>query len=132
MRYLFDTNVWIDLERGKNTGLVQRASVCSRAEVALSTIVLGELLGGAQRSADPVRAYRSIETLVTGIKPVGVDEEVALAYGHLRAHLEGQGLIIGPNDLWIAAQALRYELVLVTANEAEFNRVPSLVVENWR
>ena len=42
------------------------------------------------------------------------------------------GQVIGSNDLWIAAQAIRNDLVLVTANEREFARVPNLKLENWR
>ena len=42
------------------------------------------------------------------------------------------GQVIGSNDLWIAAQAIRNDLVLVTANEREFERVPNLKLENWR
>jgi tRNA(fMet)-specific endonuclease VapC len=45
--------------------------------------------------------------------------------------LRRAGTPIGPNDLWIAAQALAEDLTLVTGNEREFARVPGLRVENW-
>ncbi|MEN9316474.1 MAG: hypothetical protein RIS35_2867, partial [Pseudomonadota bacterium] len=38
---------------------------------------------------------------------------------------------IGANDLWIAAQALSADAILVTDNEREFRRVEGLCVENW-
>lgn len=34
-------------------------------------------------------------------------------------------------NMLIAAQALALNLILVTANEREFSRVPDLSVENW-
>jgi tRNA(fMet)-specific endonuclease VapC len=39
--------------------------------------------------------------------------------------------MIGNNDLWIAAHALATGLTLVTNNENEFGRIPSLKVQNW-
>ncbi|MFQ4160495.1 MULTISPECIES: PIN domain-containing protein [Nostocales] len=35
-------------------------------------------------------------------------------------------------DVPIAATALTYNHILVTSNEREFQRVPSLQIENWR
>ena len=52
-------------------------------------------------------------------------------YGELRNHLTRQGRPIGPNDLLVATHALAMDLTLVTANFREFQRVPSLRVENW-
>jgi len=45
--------------------------------------------------------------------------------------LEEQGLIIGPLNMFIAAHALSQGRMLVTNNEKEFKRIPSLIVENW-
>ena len=52
-------------------------------------------------------------------------------YGHIRTDLEKRGLLIGPYDLLIAAQALAENLTLVTNNEWEFRRIAELQVENW-
>jgi tRNA(fMet)-specific endonuclease VapC len=54
-----------------------------------------------------------------------------IAYGTLRANLELRGLIIGPNDLLIAAQCLALGLTLVTNNTREFARVEGLRIEDW-
>jgi tRNA(fMet)-specific endonuclease VapC len=51
--------------------------------------------------------------------------------GKLRITGITRGETIGPDDLLIATHALAMELVLVTANESEFSRVPDLKVENW-
>ena len=52
-------------------------------------------------------------------------------YAEIRHHLARRGTPIGPNDLLIAAHALAADLTLVTANTREFERVPSLRVDNW-
>lgn len=49
----------------------------------------------------------------------------------MRAALEYGGLLIGANDMLIAAHALALDCTLVTDNEREFRRVPGLRVENW-
>jgi len=41
-------------------------------------------------------------------------------------------MLIGPNDLMIAAIALANGLTVVTHNIGEFGRVPGLNVEDWQ
>jgi tRNA(fMet)-specific endonuclease VapC len=53
---------------------------------------------------------------------------VAWRYGEGFRYLSRNGIRIGSNDLWIAAAAIAYGMVLVTANERHFRRVPGLQV----
>jgi len=57
--------------------------------------------------------------------------QIARARAHIRADLASRGEITGPNDLWLAASCVAHGLVMVTANEREFRRVPGLEVEAW-
>jgi tRNA(fMet)-specific endonuclease VapC len=50
----------------------------------------------------------------------------------IRAILRSQGQPIGPYDVLIAATAVQHQLIMVTANQREFDRVPGLQTENWR
>jgi predicted nucleic acid-binding protein len=43
-----------------------------------------------------------------------------------------QGLLIGTNDLWIAATAIAHTVPLVTGNDRHFSRVPDLDVRTYR
>ena len=63
------------------------------------------------------------------VQPLSV--EVAIAYASIRSSLEKKGKIIGGNDLWIAAHALTLNLVVITNNTKEFNRVENLNIEKW-
>ena len=132
MSYLLDTNVWIDIERGREAQVSAAASSCLSNELWLSTIVIGEIQSGIQRSRNPELARRVYDLPLQGRPRVGVDEQCAQVYGELRAGLLDSGRMIGGNDLWIAAQAVRNDLTLITANTGEFPRIPGLRLENWR
>jgi tRNA(fMet)-specific endonuclease VapC len=72
-----------------------------------------------------------VEELLSIVEVFPLDGEVDRKYAKIRTRLENGGTPIGPNDLLIAAQALALGLTLVTANIAEFARVPGLHIENW-
>lgn len=132
MAFLLDTNVWIDLERGDEPNVIERAQQCQSSGLYLSTIVLGEIEAGIQRSSRAQYARETYNILLRSRPVVGVDSGCATIYGRLRAHLLDRGQIIGANDLWIAAQSVCHDLTLVTANVKEFSRVPELTIEDWR
>jgi hypothetical protein len=54
------------------------------------------------------------------------DKDAAQHYGEIRADLEKNGNIIGPNDLMISAIARSKDLVLITNNIGKFKRVKNL------
>ena len=58
----------------------------------------------------------------------GTDAKVA---GEIRAELERAGRPIGAYDVLLAAQAMRHQLTLITANVSEFSRVKGLLWEDW-
>ena len=49
----------------------------------------------------------------------------------IRQKLSEKGLVIGSNDMLIAATSITYSAVLVTHNVREFSRIDGLVVEDW-
>jgi tRNA(fMet)-specific endonuclease VapC len=46
--------------------------------------------------------------------------------------LKTAGTPIGAYDLLIAATALTHNHIIVTSNLREFQRIPTLQIENWR
>jgi tRNA(fMet)-specific endonuclease VapC len=128
--YLLDTNIVSDLVR-RPAGRI-RDCIAARGEkrVCTSIIVAAELrFGAANKGAERLTAQ--LETVLAALNILPFDEPADRCYGAIRAALERAGTPIGANDLLIAAHALAQGLTLVTANEAEFRRVPGLVVENW-
>lgn len=130
-RYLLDTNIWSALIRRSNPSLIKHFETLERSRIALSPIVLGELQVGYYKGDRSPRRLAVIETIRSSADMLLINSRVADTYAQLRAQLEQAGHPIGPNDTWIAAEALHHKLVLVTDNTRDFSRVPGLQIENW-
>ena len=129
-RCLLDTNIPIAALKGEPR-VRWRLESTPLSHLWLSTVVLGELEFGAEKSAWAARNRERLNALTGRLSLPGVDAGTAWHYGQIRNHLERQGQPIGANDLWIAAQALAAGATLITDNEREFSRVPGLVTEDW-
>jgi tRNA(fMet)-specific endonuclease VapC len=130
-RYLLDTNICIYIAKGQPLTVRQHFEMHPLQALAMSTITVGELRFGAEKSQFRERALATLDQLVQMIRPSALPMAAAEHYGHVRASLQRQGLPIGNNDLWLAAHALAEDWTLVTNNTREFDRVPGLRVENW-
>jgi len=130
-RFLLDTNICIYIRRKKPEGVLRRFRTLKQGEAALSVITFGELMYGAEKSAQRAAALELLQGLAQALPVLDLPDTAAEAYGRIRAELERAGQMIGNNDLWIAAHARAAGLTLVTNNEREFRRVRGLKVENW-
>jgi tRNA(fMet)-specific endonuclease VapC len=130
-RFLLDTNICIYIRRKKPEGVLRRFRALRQGEAVLSVITFGELIYGAEKSAQREAALELLRELARMLPVMGLPETAADAYGTIRAELERKGQMIGNNDLWIAAHAKAAELTLVSNNEREFRRVQGLKIQNW-
>ena len=130
-RYLLDTDTLSWLVREPAGAIARRIAQVGADSVATSPVVAGELRFGAYRSGHAALAER-VDELLARLLIVPLDDAVARSYAGVRRALERAGTPIGPNDLWIAAQALADQRVVVTGNVREFRRVVGLGVEDWR
>jgi tRNA(fMet)-specific endonuclease VapC len=130
-RYLLDTNICIYIKNHRPPEVLARFSALQPGDVAMSSITFGELCFGASKSAKRVEAIQTLAALKLLIPVLSLDANASVQYGNVRQLLQKIGRPIGNNDLWIAAHALSSELILVSNNLAEFERVPGLKTENW-
>jgi tRNA(fMet)-specific endonuclease VapC len=130
-RYLLDTNICIYIRRKRPEEVLRRFRTLRPGEAVLSVITFGELVYGAEKSAQRGATLELLRELAQVLPVQGLPETAAESYGTIRAELERKGEMIGNNDLWIAAHAKAVGLVLVTNNEREFRRVRGLRVQNW-
>jgi len=134
VKYLLDTNTCIGWLRQNQPQIVARIQAQTQTDIVLCSVVVGELLFGVER-ADPAHRANTgarVNQLRQQSTSLPFDDVAAMQYARLRADLTGRGLLIGGNDMMIAAIALANGVTLVTNNTAEFNRVPGLVIENWQ
>jgi tRNA(fMet)-specific endonuclease VapC len=130
LRYLLDTNIISDLARRPRGPVADRIAKVGENSVCTSIIVAAELRYGAEKPASKQISER-VELLLSALEILPLEPPADHRHAELRHHLTRQGTSIGPNDLLIAAHALTAELLLVTTNTREFQRVPALRVENW-
>jgi tRNA(fMet)-specific endonuclease VapC len=130
--HLLDTNTCISqLRKGGSAGVAKKLAAAPPGTVLLCSVVVGELVYGAHRSADVSKNLAKVGHFCSKFQSLPYDDASALEYGRIRAHLAAAGTLIGPNDLLIASIALASGLTLVTHNTAEFGRVPNLKIEDW-
>jgi predicted nucleic acid-binding protein len=132
--YLLDTDILSNLLRPRpSTQLLAKVESVPLGLQFTSSITLGELIHGAYRLQNGrVRLVRRIETTLLANRTIlPFDADAARRYGAVRADLERRGTPISDADMQIAAIALVHDLIVVTGNVRHFQRVPSLVVENW-
>ena len=133
MRFMLDTNILIYFIKNKPESVAQRVNALNDDdELCMSFVSYAELLKGAEGSTRKPEVLRRLEGLVRQV-PVLLPTGTAICqhYASQAIRLKLVGLPIGANDLWIACHALAEAAVLVTNNEAEFNRIQGLEVENW-
>ena len=134
MTYLLDTNTCIGWLRQNQPQVVARIQAQVQTDIVLCSVVVAELLFGVEQSDPAHRANTGVrvEQLRQQFTSLPFDDAAAERYGRIRADLTGRGLLIGGNDMLIAAIALTKGCTLVTHNTAEFSRVAGLVIEDWQ
>ena len=126
-RVLLDTNIALALF-AKEAVIQQR--LAETDEVFVSSIVLGELYYGAQKSSRVEVNIARVSTFAAANAVLGCDTATAQYYGAIKNQLRATGQPIPENDIWIAATAKQHRLTLVT-RDGHFQAIEGLVVEQW-
>ena len=131
MLYMLDTNICSYIIRNKPQSIKKKLQeVEENHTVALSSIVVSELLYGATKKDSP-KLIRIVSAFIDNFIIYDYSKVSAQSYADIRTDLEKKGEIIGANDLLISSHALSLGAVLVTNNTREFERVEKLVLEDW-
>lgn len=131
MTYMLDTNICIYAMKNKPEHVLQRLKKEINSGVCISAITLAELEHGMQYSSNPAKNEQALLRFLIPLTVLPFGAAAASEYGAIRTHLQSKGTPIGPLDMLIAAHARAEDMVLVTNNVREFERVPKLEVENW-
>jgi tRNA(fMet)-specific endonuclease VapC len=126
-RYLLDTNVIIDLLANEES---VKAMLGDADEAFVSSIAIGELYYGAEKSTRPQENVSRIEQFATVTTVLACDSETARHYGQIKNMPRAKGRPIPENDLWIAAVARQHGLTLVSRDK-HFTEIEDLPTVGW-
>ena len=131
MLYMLDTNICSYIIRNRPQKIREKFKEIEKNHtVALSSIVVSELLYGATKNGSP-KLMKIVSSFIDNFIIYDYSKISAKYYADIRSNLEKQGKIIGANDLLIASHALSLKATLVTNNIKEFERIDGLILENW-
>lgn len=127
---LLDTDICIELLKG-NKRIVQRRSQYEDP-VGVSFMTVAELYYGAEKSPDPPKNHTTIEALLLTVEIVQPDIPILKRFGLVKAELQRMGMVIPDADVFIASTAMEIGAKLITGNLKHFERIPGLLMENWK
>ncbi|MEZ4847588.1 MAG: type II toxin-antitoxin system VapC family toxin [Bacteroidia bacterium] len=135
MNYLLDTNILLIYGRGTNISdqiEKQYNLFNSQNNLAVSVVTLGELNSLSKQFNYGEKRKQKLEKLVEDVFIIDLNiAKIVDRYGEIDAYsqgklaskpLQGSARNMGKNDLWIAATASVYDMVLVTTDK-DFNHL---------
>lgn len=131
--YLLDTNTCIFIKNKKPLSVLNKLQqmITKHEKIYLSSISVAELQYGVYNSQSIEKNRIALVEFLSPFEILDFDDTDAEIFGKIRAELKRHGNIIGPYDMLIAAQALSRDLILVTNNIDEFQRIRMLKIEDW-
>ena len=130
--YLLDTNTCIFIKNNKPLHVLEKLRSVLDQNVFLSSITVAEMQYGTYNSQNIEKNRISLTEFLAPFQIIDFDNRDAEFFGKIRSKLRKEGNLIGPYDMLIAAQALSRKLILVTNNVNEFERIPDLIIEDWK
>jgi len=129
MNYLLDTNICIYYFKGQ-FGLKEKIEEKGFQEFAISEITLAELIYGAEKSQRKEQNLKVVEDFADKITIIPILTSIRI-YGKEKARLKTKGKIISDLDLFNGATSIVNDMILVTRNTKEFERLNDIKLENW-
>ena len=130
MKWMLGTDTCIAIIK-KHPIALKKLRGKSIGQVGISSITLGELAFGAEKSSRPEDARAALDEFLLALEIVAFEEHAAMRYGEVRGSLARRGKPIGPLDTLIGSHAHVMDVVLVTHNTREFAQIEGLRLEDW-
>ena len=130
MKWMLDTDMCIAIIK-KHPIALKKLRGKSIGQVGISSITLGELAFGAEKSSRPEDARAALDEFLLALEIAAFDEHAAMRYGEVRGSLARRAKPIGPLDTLIGSHADVMDVVLVTHNTREFAPIEGLRLEDW-
>jgi len=130
MNYLLDTDTVIYWMKG-NKNISRKVIDSGFHAISIADITKAELYYGAYKSRKIDENIAAIKNISERINFLPFNDHAQSIFGRIKAQLEKEGKRLDDMDLMIASTAITFNLILVTNNDAHFERIAQLKIENW-
>jgi len=122
---LLDTSAYSALFRGND---LVKEFLQEAFEVALNSIILGELLSGFSGGNFEEKNRQQLKDFMqtSRVTVYPMDMETSERYSSIWYYLRSQGTPIPTNDLWIAASAMQHGMTVLTTDR-HFRKTPQIL-----
>lgn len=129
--YLLDTHMCIFSIKRKPEKVFDLIKSKTNEGIFISSLTIAELEFGVQNSERIEKNRIALLKFISFFNILSFDDSDAIDYGKIKAKLRQNGEIIGQIDMLLAAQAINKDMIFITNNVSEFNRIEGLKVEDW-
>ena len=128
-KYLLDTNICAYFLNGK-FNLEQKIDKAGLQNCFISEITIAELKYGIEKSTYKDKNRKTLESFQTKFDVLPIFPSLDI-YAEEKARLKTKGKILDDFDLLIGATAIFNNLILVTRNISDFERLMDIQIEDW-
>ncbi len=125
MHYLLDSDWIINLLAGK-ADAEEKIQRIDPDDISISLVTVAEIYESAFHFANPEAHVEIFRSFLHNFHLVNLNLPIVETFAEVRAHLRRRGEIIADMDIFLAATALHYDLVVLTYNTKHFARIPNL------
>ncbi len=128
-KYLLDTNICAYFFNGK-FNLNEKIRKIGFENCVESEITIAELKYGIAKSTKKEKNQQALDTFQSKIDILPIFPALDI-YATEKARLKTKGKMLDDFDLLIGTTAIHNNLILVTRNVSDFNRLDGIVIEDW-
>jgi len=125
LTHLIDTDVAIDYLNNLPYAVTAVRPLLEAEALGFSIVVYAEMYEGLIGQPRFETRKSQLDQFVRATTFLDLDAETAHVFADIRRGLRLSGQVIGDHDIWIAATAIRHDLVLLTRDH-HFDRIPEL------
>jgi len=130
MQYLLDTSTCIFYLRGK-LDLASLIFERGRTNFFISEITVVELRFGAENSSNTEKAHKAVDEFINGLSIIPIFSSIK-RYAKEKVRLRKIGKPVNDEfDLLIGVTAVENNLILITDNVKDFEKIDGIQIENW-
>ncbi len=128
-KYLLDTNICVYFLKGLYS-LDKKIEKAETENCFVSEITIAELKFGVENSEHQEKNRKTVDEFVNKFTILPIFNSLDI-YAKEKARLRKKGKPLDDFDLLIGATAISHNLILVTKNISDFERITGIEIENW-